>query len=181
MRLDPAYLSSEIAEYRRTQEMRTRDFGVAEVGLDHHAVCLIGPPGPVTFQGGNSRHWPISIRVVRNPLQAPVRTASEHWEGSKAEPHCIVLDFVWAESDAHGKRLAGALYARMIADDPDARMLNGTWIDRMDWHAVWRGLLDEAVRDLREGGETVRYISEEMRRARIKSAEVARRSAGRRR
>lgn len=181
MKLDPAYLSAEITEYARTQATRTRDFRVAESAVEFHAVCLIGPPGPVTFQGGNSLRWPISIRVASEPNRASQRTASEHWEGSKAEPHCILLDFVWVASEAHGKRLAAALHARLIADDPDARMLNGHWVDLMDWHATWRRSLAEAIKDLRAGGEIVEICSEEMRRARITAAERSRRTAGGRR
>lgn len=171
MKLDEALLSSEIAEYRRTQAMRTRGFRVAESKLEHVAVCLIGAPGPVPIYGRNGLFWPVALRVVADPMRAAQRTASELWEGTRDEPHCILLDFVWVDSDQHGKRLASALYARLIADDPDMRMLNGNWIDRMDWHKAWKPCLEEAVKDIREGGETVRYYSEQMRRQRIKTGE----------
>lgn len=174
MKLDEAYYSNEIVEYLRTKDMRTRGFRVSETDLGHFAVCLIGSPGPVPIHGRNGLHWPVNLRVVPDPMRAAQRTASELWEGTREEPHCILLDFVWTDSDQHGKRLESSLRARLLGDDPEMRMLNGTWIDRMDWHKVWKPFVDEAIEDIRQGGEKVRYYSEQMRRARIQANERAR-------
>lgn len=148
---------------------RTRGFRNAERALGYVAVCLIGPPRPVRFQTGNALHWPLSLRTTTDPARAAQRTVSEHWEGSKDDPPVVVLEYVWTRSDAHASRLKGAVYARLLGNDPDMRLLNGAWVDLMDWGDQWRSILIEAVRDLRAGGET-RFedpFSEQERVARI--------------
>ena len=129
---------------------------------------------PVRFQAGNALHWPVALRTATDPARAPQRTLSEHWEGSKAEPFVVLLEHVWTISEAHAGRLKSALYARLIGNDHEMRMLNGGWVDCMDWREQWGELLNEALRDLRAGGETVEVFSDEMRIQRYRRHEQQR-------
>ena len=161
-------LSSAIEQFKRS-----RGYREAERDLGYVAVCLIGPRVPVRFQTGNALHWPIGLRTTTDPARAPQRTVSEHWEGSKAEPFVTLLEHVWTVSDAHAARLKSALYHRFVSDDPDMRMLNGGWIDDLGWRARWPEILNEAIRDLRAGGERVEVFSDEMRIQRYRKHEAA--------
>ncbi len=162
-------LTAAIEEYKRT-----RGFRDAERALGYVAVCLIGPAQPVRFQTGNALHWPVSLRTATDPARAPQRTLSEHWEGSKAEPFVTVLEYVWTPSDRHAGKLKAALYARLIGTDPEMRMLNGGWVDCMEWKEQWVELLNEALRDLRAGGEKIEAFSDGQRIQRYRQYEQQR-------
>lgn len=174
MKHQPAHISDAIEQFKRT-----RGFREAERDLGYVAVCLIGPSAPVRFQTGNGFHWPISLRTATDPARAPARTVSEHWEGSKAQPFVVLLEHVWTVSDAHAARLKGALYGRLLGTDPDMRQLNGGWIDLPEWRDQWGALLEDALADLREGGETIEVFAEEHRIQRIRRLAQQRVRAGR--
>jgi hypothetical protein len=156
-----------IVSYFDGQPKRDRGFREAERDLGYVAVCLIGPAQPVRFQKANTLHWPVRLRTATDPARAPSKTVSEHWEGSKDQPFVTLLEHVWTMSDAHASRLKSALYARLVGSDPELRLLNNTWVDLPEWREVWGEMLNEAIRDLRAGGEVVEAFSSEMRNQRI--------------
>lgn len=156
---------------------RTRDFRLAEATCGLQAVCLIGPRHPVRFQTGNAMHWPVGIRTVSDPYKAAQRTASELWEGSKEVPLVVTLAYKWTESDRAALKLKAAIHARLLGEDHELRQLNGSWVDRMDWKKAWPWAVEEAVADLKAGGETVHVFDDTGRVSRI-LAEMKKRVRG---
>lgn len=179
MRPTPSHITTAVTSVRkdvdeRERIKRSREFLASERALGYWAVCLIGPSMPVRRQAGNATIWPVGLRTATVPSRAPQRDASSHWEGSKATPFIVLLRHVWTRSDAHADRLKSALHAQLLGDDPDMRQLNAGWVDRMDWERSWQGLLNEAIKDLQAGGETIEVFNDEMWFQRIKKHADAR-------
>lgn len=156
---DEAVIASAIAKLKRSKA-----FLDAEKNLDYVAVCLVGHCHPVPVAvGSNATKCPVRVATSRDPATAAKRADME-------QPiHALeTLAYVWTASDAHARRLKAALDARILGDDPDMNHLRHNWRDMPAWEVAWPILLNEAIADLRAGGETVEAFSEDIRVQRVR-------------
>ncbi len=79
----------------------------------------------------------------------------------------MLLAHVWTSNDAFARRLKSALDTRVLGDDPDMVALRHAWRDLPEWEVAWPILLNDAVRDLRENGDRIELMSEDIRIQRI--------------
>lgn len=141
----------------------SKAFRDAATELDFVAVCMIGYERPVPVEiGSNATHWPVKFTTSRDPSTAAKRADLE-------QPlHALVcLEYVWTLSDAHARRLKGALDTMLLGNDADMMTLRHSWRDCSDPAVAWGVLLSDALRSLREKGQTIETFSEEMKVQRI--------------
>lgn len=158
MRPTEAQITSSIRDLAATKGYKR-----SEKTLDHVAVCLVGHRHPVPVAvGSNATKCPVWVRASRSPADA----AKEFDKSSPIHP-VVVLAYVWTRSDADARRLKAALDLRIIGDDPEMTVLRHWWRDLPEWEVSWPILLQDAMSDLREGGEKIEVFSDEMRAQRI--------------
>lgn len=156
---DEATISAAIAKLKRSEAFRH-----SERALDYVAVCLVGHREPVPVAvGSNATKFPVRVATSRDPAAAAKRADME-------QPiHALeTLAYVWTASEAHARRLKAALDARILGDDPDMTQLRHNWRDMPAWEVAWPILLNEAIADLRAGGETIEAFSEDIRIQRVR-------------
>jgi hypothetical protein len=171
MRHDHA-IGEAVAKIKRNssdEARRARLLAAAEKDLGHVALCLIGPPKPVIdWKGGNALRWPVGLRSHKQPETAAQRTASEHWEGSKASAPVTTLAYVWTANEAHAARLRAEMHTLLLGHDPEMTRLNSSWVDVPHWEIAWVILLDEAIRSLHSRRDMVEAFGDDERERRIR-------------
>lgn len=146
------------------QIKRSRGFQAAEKHLDYVAVCLVGHREPVPVRvGSNATKSPVRVAIGRDPETAAKRADLEH-PIHKLE----TLAYVWTASEAHARRLKAALDLRILGEDSDMTSLRHNWRDLPEWERAWPILLNEALIDLRAGGQVIEAFSEQIRVQRIR-------------
>lgn len=131
----------------------------SERELDFVAVCLIGYERPVPVEiGSNATRWPVKVTTSRDPAYAAKRPDLE-----QPLHNLVCLEHVWTASDAHARRLKAALDAMLLGKDADMTSLRHSWRDCSDPAVAWCVLLADALRSLRERGETIETFSDDMK------------------
>ena len=146
---------TKIAKTRK-RVVRSKSFREAEKKAGYVSVCLIGWEGPrPRYFGDNQGCWP--VRVATSKKEKTVAKNDD-----LATPHVgvVLLEWVAVPSEEHAKRLKAALDRALHGEMQNQgnepmrhswKDLSGVWDDEQSRSLWWGIILDQALKDVKQG------------------------------
>ncbi len=157
MKISKREMDIEFREIERRSNGANAARRNAKASLDFVMVCLVGyeRPMPMAFHDNQGA---IAVRV-HTTKPGNYRGLMKKLQAEQALCRLKRWGHVWVGSDQHAKRLKGRLDVGLIGNA--SQELLEHWKDLADPELFWPILLDQAVQEIRAGGESIEFYDDD--------------------